>query len=66
MEPWKAVRLNVGADPRAPLELYNLDDDPTEENNVAASHPELVTTLTEAIEGAREPSEIFNFGRPGN
>ena len=66
MEPWKAVRLNVGADPRAPLELYNLDDDPTEENNIAASYPELVTTLTEAMEGAREPSEIFNFGRPGN
>ena len=66
MEPWKAVRLNVGEDPRAPLELYNLDEDPMEETNVAASHPELVKTLGEAMERAREPSEIFNFGRSGD
>ncbi len=66
MGPWKAVRLNVGKDPQAPLELYNLDEDPREGTNVAASHPELVKTLAEFMEGARKPSETFNFGRSGN
>ena len=66
MDPWKAVRLNVGEDPQAPMELYNLDEDPMEGTNVAASHPDMVKALAEAMEGAREPSDVFNFGRSGD
>lgn len=31
-------------------QLYNLSEDPAEENNVAASHPEIVARLAQAIE----------------
>lgn len=66
VDPWKAVRLNVGKDPDAPLELYNLESDPFEENNVADAHPDLVEIFASMMEEEREPSEKFNFGRAVN
>ena len=65
-DPWKAVRLNVGKDPHGPLELYNLESDPFEENNVADEHPDLVETFARMMEEERVPSEKFNFGRAVN
>ncbi|MEN8227148.1 MAG: arylsulfatase [Bacteroidota bacterium] len=61
-DEWKAVRLNVGKDPSAALELYNLKSDPFEQSNIAASHPELVEKLSQMMEEERVPSENFNFG----
>ena len=63
MDNWKAVRLGVGKDPQAALELYDLDKDPAEEHNVAALHQELVDRLSLLMEQSREPSAKFNFGR---
>lgn len=63
MDPWKAVRLGVGKNPSAALELYNLEEDPKEEHNVAAAHPDLVEKFEKAMMEARVPSERFNFGR---
>jgi len=60
---WKAVRLNVGKDPRGPLELYNLESDPKESQDVASEYPDLVAEFEQAIKYARLPSVIFNFGR---
>lgn len=40
---WKAVRTNVHKRNAAPaLELFNLEEDPAEKNDVAALHPEVV------------------------
>lgn len=60
---WKAIRLNVGLDPNGALELYNLETDPREVNDVASEHPGLVAEFVLAMEEARTPSEKFNFGR---
>jgi arylsulfatase A-like enzyme len=59
---WKAIRLNVGKDPDGPLELYNLENDPTETNNVANDHPGLVLEFSKLMDAEREPSSSFNFG----
>jgi arylsulfatase A-like enzyme len=61
---WKAIRVGVGKDPHAPLELYNLAEDPGEQDNVASGHPELIQEFTRIMEQERIPSELFNFGNP--
>jgi arylsulfatase A-like enzyme len=39
---WKAVKLNVSKNKNAPIELYNLKDDPAEKKNVAGENPVIV------------------------
>ena len=59
---WKGVRLNVNEDRHGPLELYDLDEDPEESNNIAEDHPEIVETLAQFMEEAHETSEFgFSF-----
>jgi arylsulfatase A len=53
MGQWKAVRLK----PDAPLELYDLDADPREARNLAASHPDVVAKIETYLKTARTPSE---------
>ena len=50
---WKAVRLK----PAAPLELYDLDADPREEHDIAASHAEVVAKIEAYLRTARTPSD---------
>jgi len=59
---WKAVRTQVSQDPDGPLELYNMEENPSESRNVAEAHPELVRQLDEMMDEVREPSEKFTFG----
>ena len=66
VDHWKAVRLNVGEDPSGPLELYKLDEDTGEENNLSKVNPDLVERFSRMMEEAREPSAKFNFGRREN
>ena len=42
-----------------PLELYALKDDPGEQRNVAAQHPEVVERLRAAMRQAHTPSPIW-------
>jgi arylsulfatase A-like enzyme len=61
-DQWKAIRLGVGQDPGGSLELYNLENDPFEENNVADAHPDLAEKFARMMEEERVPSGKFNFG----
>jgi N-sulfoglucosamine sulfohydrolase len=53
MGTWKAVRLK----PEAPLELYDLQHDPSEERDVAAANPEVVKDIDAYLRTARTPSD---------
>ena len=56
MGKWKGVRLNVSQSLKNPLELYNLDVDPQESHNMAATHPELVQKIEAIMKEAYVPN----------
>lgn len=61
MGDWKAVRLNMGNNPDAPIELYNLSKDEGEQNDVAAANPEIVAEMAEIMNKEHVYSKEFEF-----
>ena len=50
---WKAVRNNLTKNPQAPVELYNLDEDISESNDVAGEYPGIVKQMEKLMKEAR-------------
>lgn len=61
MGKWKGVRLNFHTQPNAEIELYNLSADPSEQNNVAKSNPDIVQKIKTFMLEAHRPSTLFPF-----
>ncbi|NNE91949.1 MAG: arylsulfatase [Verrucomicrobiales bacterium] len=49
-EKWKAIQQNAMKNPPGKIELYDLENDPGEQNDVAADHPELVAKFKKWME----------------
>jgi arylsulfatase A-like enzyme len=60
---WKAIRLQVKKDPNGPLELYDLQTDPYEKDNIAKRHPDIVGQMERIMKEARTDSDVFLFGQ---
>lgn len=58
---WKGVRLNAIANPNGPIELYDLQKDKGEANNIAAAHPDMVKRMENAMREAHVESPVFPF-----
>jgi arylsulfatase A len=59
---WKAVQNQVnrkGQD--APVEIYDLEKDRAEINNLAAQNPELITRVRKIFKAAHTPSPLWKF-----
>ena len=61
---WKGVKYDVLMHPNREIELYNLEEDPGENKNLAAKHTDIVEELTDLMKEARTPSDIFQFSAP--
>mgnify|MGYP006144265251 CR=1 FL=1 len=46
---WKGVRLGVSKNENAPIELYNLNTDPSEQTNLAAKYPSVVKVMEQLM-----------------
>lgn len=49
---WKLVKLHVNLPAQTTVELYDLEKDPSEKNDLAATHPQLVAKLEAMIKKA--------------
>ena len=58
MGNWKAVRYGLDLD----TELYDLDTDISESNNLAGEHPELVEKMNHLFETSRKETPGFPYG----
>lgn len=54
---WKAVQVNLDK----PIEIYNLDSDPSEMKNLATQYPEKVQHFKALFEQSSVPTEQFPF-----
>ena len=58
---WKGLRLDMTNNPTAQIELYNLETDISEQNNVADEHPEIVSKISEIMAKEHTKSDEFSF-----
>jgi arylsulfatase A-like enzyme len=59
--PWKLVQYDVNAEPPGKPELYNLEEDIGEENDLSNQYPDRVKDMFDTMLSARTPSEVFQF-----
>lgn len=59
MGKWKGVRLNVQENRYSPIELYNLEEDISEQNNLADQYPNIVNEIGRIMKEAHVPSMLF-------
>ncbi len=65
MGKWKGVKRGIKKNPDAPLELYDLENDIAERNNVAAQFTDIAEKMEHIMLSARSRTDIerFRFGK---
>jgi arylsulfatase A len=65
MGKWKGIKQKLRKNPDAPLELYDLENDVAEKNNVAGKYPEIEKKIETIMLQARTKPEVegFQFGQ---
>ena len=62
LNQWKGIRLEAGSDNPGSIELYNLNTDISESNDLAGAHPEVVDRIREIMKSRTESHiETWNF-----
>jgi arylsulfatase A len=65
MGKWKGIKRDLRKKPDAPLELYDLEKDISEKNNLAGEYPKVVARIEKVMLEARSRpiTKKFQFGR---
>lgn len=61
MGKWKGVRLEMTSNPDAPIELYDLENDPWEKNDLSSEYPAIVKRISDIMDKSHTRSERFPF-----
>lgn len=64
MGKWKAVRKDIVSKGNLEVELYNLENDLTEQRNVAGQYPEIVRRIERIMEKEHTIPEVEHFQMP--
>ncbi|THU40860.1 arylsulfatase [Niastella caeni] len=65
MGKWKGIRLNAASDPNGPIELYDLQKDVSEKNNVADKNTYIVLSILRIMQQQHRESPDFPlFAKP--
>ena len=63
MGKWKGIRTNIHQDPKGPVQLFNLEEDPKEENNIADMHPEVLEKIGQIMATVHRDTEFFQANK---
>ncbi|SMO52698.1 arylsulfatase [Fodinibius sediminis] len=61
MGKWKGIRNNIKSEQNLEIELYNLEEDIREENDVASEHPEVVNRIRTIMENEHTIPRLRSF-----
>ena len=61
MGKWKGLILNIKKEGEANMMLFDLEEDPREQVNVATEHPDIIKTMREKMKEAHEEPLIKRF-----
>jgi len=61
MGRWKGLRFGT----KAPIQLFDLDLDPTEQNNIAKQQPEIVQKVARIMDASHEPNQFWPLAEDG-
>lgn len=61
MGKWKGLILNIKAEGDANMMLFDLENDPREQNNIAADHPDIIQQLRQKMKEAHTPPAVERF-----
>ncbi|WOH36621.1 arylsulfatase [Thalassotalea fonticola] len=64
MGKWKGIRTNLKQDPNAPIQLFDLSTDISENNDVASKHPDVVAKIKAALTN-RSPASLERWDFDG-
>jgi arylsulfatase A len=59
MGKWKGIKLNAASKPDGPIELYDLQNDVSEKNNIADKHPDIVQAIRKIMQEQHRESPDF-------
>lgn len=60
---WKGIRLQTHRNPDNPIELYNLEDDLEEAEDVAAQNPRIARKIAKMMKAAHTDSATYSIDR---
>lgn len=64
MGKWKFVSYNTSKPQKQTFELYNLDVDPGEKNNVYDKYPKIIKKINKIVKKSRTNSDVYKFETP--
>ncbi len=58
---WKGIQSNLSKNPDAGIQLFDLETDPHEDNDISSQHPDKVAQIKAVFSEEHTPSDLFSW-----